>query len=172
MQVLCSIANSPTASSRYGWFSNAEPTMGIAQVPSPTARCGINMHSEDFQEGFNMDIPIRETANVELPRPAPQASHISEQPAGPSKDLSAHLSSCSRIPEPVSGVYPGESNDELPGSSELTPSSWDGEKNGDVYCREQQEVGVFKFLIILIYLDDFETLMVYIQSLMFITHVM
>ena len=93
--------------------------MGIAQVPSPTMRCGITMHSEDFQEGFNMDVPIREMLNVESPRPAPRASHISEQPVG-SKDLSAHLSSCSSIPERVSGDYPGETKDVLPDSPGLT----------------------------------------------------
>jgi len=137
--------------------------MGIAQVPSPTVRCGITMHSEDFQEGFNMDVPIREMLNVESPRPAPQASHISEQPVG-SIDLSAHLSSCSSIPERVSGDYPGETKDELPDSPGLTNSSWDGEKTGDVFCREHQEVSVFKFLLFLIYLADFETLIIYIQS--------
>lgn len=127
---------------RYGWFSSAEPVMGIVHASSPTTRDITMLSEEDFQEGLNMDVPSREMPNVESPRPVPPSSHISEQPVGSSRDLSAPLSSPSNVLKPLCGDYPAESKDELPCSSQPTPSYLDGEKTRDGYCREQQEVSL------------------------------
>lgn len=128
--------------------------MGIVHTP-PTTR-DVTMLSEDFQEGLNMDVSSSEVHNVESPRPAPPSHLVSEPPVGSSRDLSAPLSSPSGVPKPLCGDYPAESKDELPGSSQPTPSYWDGEKTRDECCKERQEV--FKFLI---YLVEFETHILY-----------
>lgn len=112
--------------------------MGIVQTPSPTTR-DITMLSENFQEGVHMDVPCKETPNVERPRSVPPSSHTSEQSIGSSRDLSAPLSSPSCIPKPLCGDYPAEFKDEHPCSSQLLPSCWKGEKKLDMYTSEKSK---------------------------------
>ncbi|ONK55962.1 uncharacterized protein A4U43_C10F2730 [Asparagus officinalis] len=90
----------------------------------------------------NTEPVMRETPNVESPGLAQPLAHISEQPMKSSGDLSTPLSSTVIVHEPIPEEPPSDPDDELLGSSALTPTSENRKRTGDGHCSEQQQVSV------------------------------
>lgn len=86
--VYATVGSPPIFRLRYGWFANAEPVIGAAPMPSPTAHFDITMHSEDIQEGLNMGASNGEMKNIDPSIYVPHVSHTSDPTVAPSGNQS------------------------------------------------------------------------------------